>query len=163
MPTLLVIDDEESILHFFRRAFPGPETLLVTATSAAEGLERVTFDRPDAVILDVDLPDQSGLEAFRRIHQVAPKVPVIFITGHGTTATAIEAMSLGAYEYLLKPLELDPLCDLVARAFEVSRLMRVPAVVAEGGEPDDAPDLLVGRCGPMQEVYKAIGRVAPWT
>ena len=161
MPTLLVIDDEESILHFFRRAFPGPETHLVTATSAAEGLERVTFDRPDVVILDVDLPDQPGLEVFRRIHQVAPKVPVIFITGHGTTATAIEAMSLGAYEYLLKPLELDPLTELVARAFEVSRLMRVPAVVAEGGQPDDAPDLLVGRCRPMQEVYKAIGRVAP--
>jgi two-component system, NtrC family, nitrogen regulation response regulator GlnG len=161
VPTLLVIDDEESILHFFRRAFPGPGVHLVTAGSAAEGLERVTFDRPDAVILDVDLPDQSGLEAFRQIHQVAPKTPVIFITGHGTTATAIEAMSLGAYEYLLKPLELDPLCDLVARAFEVSRLMRVPAIVAEGGQPADAPDLIVGRCGPMQEVYKAIGRVAP--
>ena len=161
VPTLLVIDDEESILHFFRRAFPGPEAHLVTAGSAAEGLERVTFDRPDAVILDVDLPDQSGLEVFRRIHQVAPKVPVIFITGHGTTATAIEAMSLGAYDYLLKPLELDPLCDLVARAFEVSRLMRVPAIMAKDGQPVDAPDLIVGRCGPMQEVYKAIGRVAP--
>jgi two-component system nitrogen regulation response regulator GlnG len=161
VPTLLAIDDEESILHFFRRAFSGPEVHLVTAATAAEGLERVAFDRPDAVILDVDLPDQSGLEAFRRIHQVAPKVPVIFITGHGTTATAIEAMSLGAYEYLLKPLELDPLCDLVARAFEVSRLMRVPAVVAENGQPEDAPDLLVGRCRLMQEVYKAIGRVAP--
>ena len=161
VPTLLVIDDEESILHFFRRAFPGPGAHLVTAGSATEGLERVTFDRPDAVILDIDLPDQSGLEAFRQIHQVAPKTPVIFITGHGTTATAIEAMSLGAYEYLLKPLELDPLCDLVARAFEVSRLMRVPAIVAEGGQPADAPDLIVGRCGPMQEVYKAIGRVAP--
>lgn len=161
VPTLLVIDDEESILHFFRRAFPRPETFLVTATSAAEGLERVTFDRPDAVILDVDLPDQSGLEAFHRIHQAAPKTPVIFITGHGTTATTIEAMSLGAYDYLLKPLELDPLCDLVARAFEVSRLMRIPAMVAEDGQSVDAPDLIVGRCAPMQEVYKAIGRVAP--
>ena len=55
-------------------------------------------------------------------------------------------MSLGAYEYLLKPLELDPLCELVARAFEVSRLMRIPAVVAEGEQAENAPDLLVGRC-----------------
>ena len=131
MPTLLVIDDEPSILHFFRRAFPGPEVTLLTASSAAEGLERVSRDRPDVVILDINLPDESGLEAFRRIHQVAPKIPVIFITGHGTTATAIEAMRLGAYEYLLKPLELDHLCDLVERAFEISRLMRVPAV--DGG------------------------------
>ena len=123
----------------------------------------MTLDRPDAVILDIDLPDQPGLEVYRRIHQLVPKVPVIFITGHGTTATAIEAMSLGAYEHLLKPLELDPLCELVARAFEVSRLMRIPAVVAEGegGPVEDVPDLLVGRCAAMQEVYKAIGRVAP--
>ena len=163
MPTLLVIDDEEPILHFFRRAFHGPDVTLVTAASAAEGVERVTLDRPDAVILDIDLPDQPGLEVYRRIHQLVPKVPVIFITGHGTTATAIEAMSLGAYEYLLKPLELDPLCELVARAFEVSRLMRIPAVVSEGegGPVEDVPDLLVGRCAAMQEVYKAIGRVAP--
>ena len=146
MSTLLVIDDEESILHFFRRAFHGPEISLVTATSAAEGLERVSRDRPDVVILDIDLPDQSGLEVFRRIHQLAPKIPVIFITGHGTTATAIEAMSLGAYEYLLKPLELHPLSELVARAFEISRLMRVPVVMEEEGQAEDAPDLIVGRC-----------------
>ena len=120
MPTLLVIDDEESILHFFRRAFPGPEISLVTAASAAEGVERVSRDRPDVIILDIDLPDQSGLEVFRRIHRDFPKVPVIFITGHGTSSTALEAMSLGAYEYVLKPLELVPLSDLIARAFEVS-------------------------------------------
>ncbi len=59
-------------------------------------------------------------------------MPVIFITGHGTADTAIEAMRLGAYEYLLKPLELDHLTDLVERAFEISRLMRVPATIPEG-------------------------------
>jgi two-component system, NtrC family, nitrogen regulation response regulator GlnG len=161
MSTLLVIDDEEPILHFFRRAFHEPEISLVTATSAAEGVERVSRDWPDVIILDIDLPDQSGLEAFRQIQQLAPKIPVIFITGHGTTATAIEAMSLGAYEYLLKPLELHPLSELVARALEISRLMRVPVVMEEEGQAEDAPDLIVGRCAAMQEVYKAIGRVAP--
>jgi len=54
----------------------------------------MTFDRPDVVLLDVDLPDQPGIDVFRKIHEAAPKVPVIFITGQGTTATAIEAMSL---------------------------------------------------------------------
>jgi nitrogen regulation protein NR(I) len=161
MPTLLVVDDEPSILHFFRRAFPGPEATLRTASSAAECLEIVTRDRPDVVILDINLPDASGLETFRHIHALDPKVPVIFITGHGTAGTAIEAMRLGAYEYLLKPLELDQLTDLVARAFEISRLMRVPAVIPEGGEPAGEADALLGRCPAMQEVYKAIGRVAP--
>ena len=97
----------------------------------------MSLDRPDVVILDIDLPDKSGLDVFRRIHEVDPKVPVIFITGHGTTDTAIEAMKLGAFDYLLKPLDLDPLRELVARAFEISRLMRVPAMVAEGGQADE--------------------------
>jgi two-component system nitrogen regulation response regulator GlnG len=161
MPTLLVVDDEPSILYFFRQAFCEPEVTLLTASSATEGVETVIRDRPDVVILDIDLPDASGLDTFRRVHEIDTKIPVIFITGHGTTATAIEAMRLGAYEYLLKPLELDQLSDLVERAFEISRLMRVPAVISEGGEAKEDSDALLGRCPAMQEVYKAIGRVAP--
>jgi two-component system nitrogen regulation response regulator GlnG len=134
MPTLLVVDDEPSILHFFRRAFREPETTLVTAATASEGLAKLVSARPDVVILDINLGDESGLETFRRIHQTDPRIPVIFITGHGTTSTAIEAMRLGAYEYLLKPLELDQLTDLVRRAFAISRLMHVPAVIPERGQ-----------------------------
>src|SRR5688572_969155 len=131
MPTLLVVDDEPSILYFFREAFAGPEVTLLTAGTAAEGLETVARERPDVVILDINLPDATGLEAFQRIRDIDPRIPVLFITGHGTAATAIEAMRLGAFEYLLKPLELDQLSDLVERAFEISRLMRVPAVIPE--------------------------------
>jgi two-component system nitrogen regulation response regulator GlnG len=161
MPTLLVVDDEPSILHFFRRAFHEPGVTLLTASSASEGVEQMTRERPDVVILDINLGDESGLELFRRIHEIDPRVPVIFITGHGTTATAIEAMRLGAFEYVLKPLELDQLCDLVERAFEISRMMHVPAVISEGGTANERSDALLGSCPAMQEVYKAIGRVAP--
>jgi two-component system nitrogen regulation response regulator GlnG len=161
MPTLLVVDDEASILHFFRRAFPEPEVKLLTASTASDGVDAVRRERPDVVILDINLGDESGLETFRRIQSIDPKIPVIFITGHGTTETAIEAMRLGAYEYLLKPLELDHLCDLVARAFEISRLMHVPAVIPEIGEAKEDSDALLGSCPAMQDVYKAIGRVAP--
>ncbi len=161
MATLLVVDDEPSILYFFRQAFAGPEVTLVTAATAAEGLAAVQRDRPDVVILDINLPDGSGLETFRHIHQIDAKIPVIFITGHGTMATAIEAMRLGAYEYLLKPLELDQLVDLVERAFAISRLMRVPAVIPEGGDAREDSDTVLGRCPAMQVVFKAIGRVAP--
>ena len=160
MPTLLVVDDEPSILHFFRRAFGDPDVQLVTASSAADGLEKVQNAKPDLIVLDVDLAGESGLDLFRRIQQVDPRTPVIFITGHGTTATAIEAMQLGAYEYLLKPLELDQLLDLADRAFEISRLMKTPTVISEGPDVAESSDALVGRCPAMQAVYKAIGRVA---
>lgn len=160
MPTLLVIDDEPSILHFFRRAFTSTDLRLETAASASEGLDKVAGLQPDVIVLDVNLTDDSGLNVFRQIKAIDSRIPVIFITGHGTTATAIEAMQLGAYEYLLKPLELDELTGLVNRALEISRLMKVPAVISEGEPPDDTSDALVGHCSAMQSVYKAIGRVA---
>ena len=160
MPILLVIDDEATILHAFRRAFGDPELKVLTASTATEGLEAVIRDRPDVIVLDVHLPDQSGLETFRQIRQADARIPVIFITGHGTTDTAIEAMKLGAYDYLLKPLELPQLRQLVSRALEISRQAHVPAVMAEVEAVPERSDVLVGRCPAMQEVYKAIGRVA---
>ncbi len=161
MPTLLLIDDEPSILHAFRRAFREPEFNLVTASSAAEGMAALSRASPDVVILDVHLGDATGLDTFEQVRRHDARIPVILITGHGTTDLAIEAIKRGAYEYLLKPLELPQLRDLVAKACVSSRLMHVPAVVAGAEEPELTADVLVGRCPQMQEVYKAIGRVAP--
>lgn len=160
MPTLLVVDDEPAILRCFRLAFQPPQVNLVTASTATEGLAQFGRHQPEVVILDVDLPDQSGLETFQQIHELDPRVPVIFITGGSSTNAAIEAMALGAYEYLQKPLRLNELYELISKAFEVSYRARVPAVVEEAGVAEDA-DVLVGRCPGMQEVYKSIGRVAP--
>src|SRR5262249_22036711 len=99
---------------------------------------------------------------YHRVRQIDARVPVILITGHGTTELAIEAMKAGAYEYLLKPLELPELRAVVERAVQSSQLMNVPAAM-----PDEIPaptqatgDVLLGRCAAMQDVYKAIGRVA---
>jgi two-component system nitrogen regulation response regulator GlnG len=160
MPTLLIVDDEPSILLAFRRAFRDPEIEVLTAETAAEGLKLARRHRPDAIVLDVFLPDESGLETLRQLRAIDARSPVVFITGHSTTDTAIEAMKLGAYEYLLKPLELTQLRQVVGRALSISRLSRVPAVVDSGGPLDELADTIVGRCQAMQEVYKAIGRVA---
>jgi two-component system, NtrC family, response regulator AtoC len=160
MISLLVIDDEESILHAFRRAFRPPEFTLHVAGTAAEGLARAASVRPDVVILDVHLPDASGLDTFGQIHARDARVPVILITGHGTTDLAIEAIKHGAYDYLLKPLELPHLRELVSRAAATARLMTVPAVIPKGEPAPEKGDVLLGRCPAMQEVYKAIGRVA---
>ena len=161
MATILVIDDESSILHAFRRAFDDPEDTLLTASDGAEGLELVARCRPDVVVLDLNLPDMSGLDVFRRIRTIDARIPVIFITGHGTTETAIEAMKQGAFDYLLKPLDVARVRELVERAAEISRLMRIPAMVADEALAQGPADVLVGRSPAMQEVYKAIGRVAP--
>jgi two-component system, NtrC family, response regulator AtoC len=160
MPTLLVIDDEPAILHAFRRAFRPPEYTLLAAGTIAEGEEALAREHPDVVVLDVHLPDASGLDGFARLRKADARTPVILVTGHGTTDLAIEAMKRGAYDYLLKPLELPQLRELVARACASSRMMNVPALIPED-RGDGSADVLVGRCPAMQEVYKAIGRVAP--
>ncbi|MCI0641639.1 MAG: sigma-54 dependent transcriptional regulator [Gemmataceae bacterium] len=160
MSTLLAIDDDPLILDCLRFAFPGDKVTLHTAKSAQQGLDLFAQHRPDAVLLDVRLPDMSGLDAYRSLRQVDPKVPVLFITGYGTSETAIEAMRLGAFDYLVKPLDPDHLNDLVQKAFEISRLMRVPAVLEEE-EQAGGGELLVGHSSAMQGIYKSIGRVAP--
>src|SRR5262245_56597910 len=167
MPIVLAIDDDPWILTTFRKIFAQtPELRLWTATTAQEGIDIVASSPPDAILLDINLPDLDGLETFRRIQGIDARIPIIFVTGQGTTETAIEAMKLGAYEYLLKdritvPEEVAQLRAVISRALEISRLMHVPAVLEEEGPAPETADILIGRCAPMQTVYKAIGRVAP--
>ncbi len=160
MPTLLVVDDEPAIQHAFQRAFRGGEVVVHAATNAVEALAAVEKVSPDVIVLDIHLPDSTGLGAFHRIRAVDARIPIILITGHGTTDLAIEAIKEGAFEYLLKPLELAELRDMIGRALRTSRLMRVPATMPEVEPAPPTGDLLIGRCPAMQAVYKAIGRVA---
>jgi two-component system nitrogen regulation response regulator GlnG len=160
MPTLLVIDDETSILAAFRRAFHAPDYDVLAAETAAQGLELAQSHRPDVVIIDVHLPDLPGLELLEKLRAAEARTPVIFISGKGTTDTAIEAMRLGAFDYLLKPLELSALREVIGKAAAISRLMHVPTLVGPEEPVDDRADAIIGRCPAMQTAYKAIGRVA---
>jgi two-component system nitrogen regulation response regulator GlnG len=155
--TLLVIDDEESVRYSFRRIFSAEGFQVLAAGTATEGLETLRREHPDVVVLDIQLPDRPGLELFRDINALDPKRPVVFITAHGTTQTAIEAMKGGAFDYLIKPLDLDRLSQVIDRAMEAARLMAVPAVIPT----EDPSDQIIGRTPVMQEMCKAIGRVAP--
>jgi DNA-binding NtrC family response regulator len=160
MPTLLVIDDQQEIRDLLRRTFSEPEFTVHTANSAAEGLAEFAACQPDVVMLDIFLGKDSGLETLQRIHELDPRVPIILMTGAGTTATAIEATALGGYDYILKPFNLAGLRPLVSRACEVGRMMRSPVFSSELKPGDEQTDVLVGRSPQIQEVYKSIGRVA---
>jgi two-component system nitrogen regulation response regulator GlnG len=157
VPTLLVVDDEESVRYSFRRVFEGDDVRVLTACTAAEGLAAFAQHAPDVIVLDLQLPDRPGLDLYRDLHAKAPKCPVIFVTAHGTTETAIEAMKGGAFDYLVKPVDLERLSQVLERAFEAVRLMSIPAVLPQ----EDTGDRIVGRSLVMQEMCKAIGRVAP--
>jgi two-component system nitrogen regulation response regulator GlnG len=156
MPKLLVIDDESSVCYSFRRVFGSAETEVVTAETAAAGLEKLQTVRPDVVVLDLQLPDRNGLDVFGDIQAADPKRPVIFITAHGTTDTAIEAMKRGAFDYLVKPVDFERVRQVLDRAFEAARLMQVPAELPQ----ESGPDRIIGRSSVIQEMSKTIGRVA---
>ena len=111
-------------------------------------------------MLDLNLPDGSGLECFERIKEIDRRIPVIFITGHGTVESAIEATKQGAFDYLFKPLELPELKQLVARAIRLSEMVKTAPAVNPDETAADGRQAMVGRCESMQEIYKAIGRVA---
>jgi two-component system nitrogen regulation response regulator GlnG len=156
MPTLLVVDDEPSVLYSFRRVFGEGDVRVVTAQTVAEGVRQFHARQPDVVVLDLQLPDGSGLEAFEQIRAASAKLPVIFITAHGTTQTAIEAMKRGAFDYLIKPVDFERLNEILHRAFEAARLMQVPALL-----PALQPvEQILGRSPVMQEMCKILGRVA---
>src|SRR5579872_4656062 len=148
MPTLIVVDDEESVRYSFRRVFQAGDVQVQTAATATEALAAITAQAPDVIVLDLQLPDMPGLDLYREIHPRLPKCPVIFITAHGTTETAIEAMKGGAFDYLVKPVDLDRLSQVLARAFEAVRLMSSPAVLPT----EDVADRIVGRSPVMQEM-----------
>jgi two-component system nitrogen regulation response regulator GlnG len=157
MPTLLIVDDEPSVCYGFRRAFGEMGVEVIGARSVADGLEQFRSRRPDVVVLDLQLPDGSGLDLFEAIREEAASVPVIFITAHGTTQTALSAMKHGAFDYLIKPVDLGRLTAILRRAFESARALQVAAVSAA----PDPFDQIIG-CSPvMQEMCKTIGRVAP--
>jgi nitrogen regulation protein NR(I) len=156
---LLIVDDEPNVIYSFRKGLESDSLRIVAAETAAQGIRLVEEERPDAMILDVRLPDMSGLDAFDRIRKVDPRLPVIIITAHGTTETAIDAMKRGAFEYLIKPVDLHQLRRLTAKALELSRLRSVPALF-DDGDGDTDGERMVGRSPAMQEVYKTIGRVA---
>jgi two-component system nitrogen regulation response regulator GlnG len=155
---LLIDDDPDLIAEQVRQAFP--RHLVEVAGTGTEGLGRVRSNPPDVILLDLRLPDQSGLEAYQQLRQIDARIPVVFVTLAKSADAAIEAMRQGAYDYLFKPLDLLQLRRVVGQALDVARRMREPAVLPEAAPDPDADGVLVGACPAMQEVYKAVGRVA---
>src|SRR5262249_24583680 len=161
MARLLLIDDDPALIpEQVRQAFPAPRYRVEVAGTGAEGLERVRAEPPDVILLDLRLPDQSGLEVYRQIRSLDARIPVIFVTTGKMADAAIEAMKQGAYDYLFKPLDLHQLRRVAGQALDGARMMRDPAVVSDPPSEDDRDGAIIGACPAMREVYKAIGRVA---
>ena len=153
--TLLIVDDEDAIRHAIVRAVP--DLLVVQAASGTEAIDRVRDSYPDLILLDQRLPDGDGLELIARIRAIDADVPVVVLTGNGSTDLAVDALKMGAADYLEKPFKLERLRTTVRNLLEKQQLGRQVARLS-GKSAGRAS--LVAHSGPMKRVLSLIKRVA---
>jgi two-component system response regulator MprA len=127
MRTILVVDDEPAVRDALERALRTSGYLVRTATNGAEGLEVVERERPDAVVLDVLMPEMDGFEACRRLREAGDRTPVLMLTARDAIGDRVEGLDAGADDYVVKPFALDEL------------LARVRALLRRSGASDDKP------------------------
>ena len=130
-PTILLIEDDPGIASSLKKVLSADGYEVETANRGDEGLDRARGSSYAVVITDLRMPGMNGLELVEALHKAKPKQPILLMTAYGTTETAIEATKLGAYDYLLKPIEPDELLDLVAAGVAGSRLMSEPVEIGE--------------------------------
>ena len=160
MERILIVDDDPSLCHFLTKALSQKGYHALACLSGSEALDVVRGREIDLILLDNRLPDRNGLELLQEIKRDHPKITVVIMTAFRTTETAIEAMRLGAFDYILKPFELEEISEVVAKGLEAHKLMsRAVAIPALSESKVDA-DQIIGNSKVMQEIYKLIGQVA---
>jgi DNA-binding NtrC family response regulator len=156
-PRILLIEDDLRTASALKKVLQAEGYGVDLAERGDDGLTQATTRSFDLVLTDLRLPGVSGMELAARLHAAKAKLPIIMMTAHGTTDTAIEATKLGVYEYLVKPFEADELLDLVASAVAHSRRMSEPVAM---GEARSARFAIIGNSRAMQSIYKEVGRIA---
>lgn len=157
---ILVIDDEQDVLYSFRRIISSEGVEIIGAKDPEQGLQLLAQEKPSIILLDLRIGRASGLDVLRKIRGLDLKLPVIMMTAYGGTSTIIEAMKLGAFDYLQKPFDIPHLKQVIASALKAARDMQqvVSYEPLLGSEDYDLG--IIGKSPQMQKVFKLIGQVA---
>ncbi len=158
MPTVLIVDDERNIRRTFGMVLRGEGFDVLDAPDGESSLALLDKEGADVVVLDVRLPGMDGLEVLRRIRERPAPPPVLMISGHGTIATAVEAVRLGAFDFLEKPCSRDRVVVAVRNALRLGELDRE---VRRHRRAADERHRLVGESAALREVLEQVARVAP--
>lgn len=156
-PKILLVEDDANVASGLKKILLSQGYSVSAFLRGDEGLKRGLEEPFDVVITDMKLPGLDGLELVKKLHHEKPKLPIVLITAHGSTETAIEATKWGAFDYIPKPFEVEELLDVTAKALESSRLMSEPVEMGSTGSGRTA---IVGTSRVMQLLYKEIGRIA---
>jgi DNA-binding NtrC family response regulator len=155
MADILVVDDDQSIATAFKHFLTFEGHVCRIASSAADAERLIAASRPDLVMMDIRMPGVDGLQALNEFRAKFPGLDIVMMTAYGTSQTSIDAIRAGAFDYLTKPLDLDELRRVIARALAAQQ---AAARVEAPAEPRQTG--LVGETPAMVAVYKMIGRLA---
>jgi DNA-binding NtrC family response regulator len=157
---VLVVDDERPIRFLMEKELPRAGCIVAVAEDGEDAMERLQTHEFDVVLLDLKMPGMGGMEALRRIRESGTSAEVVVLTGHPDVATAIEAMKLGAYDYLTKPFKLAEVEVVLGRAAERRRLTQENTALRRMVTQREAPPLLLGQSAAMQIVLRTVERIA---
>jgi two-component system, NtrC family, response regulator AtoC len=160
LPRLLVVDDADLIRTWLGQALAASGYAVETAASCAEALQAVEATSPGIVILDLRLPDGSGIDLLPKLHEIDSDLVVVMVTAFGEISTAVEAVKAGAHDFLEKPIDLDELKLVIARALETRRLREQIALLRQQHRWRFANVEIIGRSTRMQEVMSMVEKVA---
>jgi DNA-binding NtrC family response regulator len=157
---VLAVDDEQNIRRLIRNEFSLEGYKVTTAKTGEEGLSLIGHKSFDVVLLDIKLPKLNGIEVLRKIKERSSTTEVIMITGYGDIQSAVDALKLGARDYVTKPFKLDDLLTLVKKAVSDSKRHTFGALPPDGEHPSKAKHFVVCTSSAMQAVYQTAWQVA---
>jgi two-component system response regulator AtoC len=160
MTRALVVDDERKMRRVLQILLERMGIESCAAESAEEAFHRLETERVDVVLTDLRMPGASGLDLLTRVHELDPDVPVIVLTAYGTIGTAVDAMKRGAFDYVLKPFDVEAIELTIRKALDLRRYRVENTYLREQSEPVPGFESLVGVSAGMQGVYELVRRVA---
>ncbi len=158
MAQILIVDDDRSIIESFKQLFADKHNV-IDAYNGEEALKCLEKNIIDLVFLDYRIPGADGLEVLKRIKEIDPDIPVIMITAFGTVETIIQSISLGAYDYIEKPLDIDKINILTKRALELKQIKKYINYIRDEQIKNYDLKKLIGSSEVMQNLFKKIGRL----
>jgi two-component system, NtrC family, response regulator AtoC len=156
---LLVVDDEQSIRRLCMTIGTSLGFACAEAESAEAAVTRLDGEAPDLVLTDLKLPSQSGVELLRQIKALLPRTEVAIMTGHGSIESAVDAMKLGAYDYIEKPFRVEKMRLLLQRMAEKIRLVTENQFLRERVSTEENLDGIIGTSANIQDVLRMISRL----
>jgi two-component system NtrC family response regulator len=158
---VLVIDDEESIRRLLQKELAHDRREIIAAASGAEAIKKLRDHWFDVVLMDLRLPDIRDLALLIRVRESVPHVEVIMITGHGDIDSAVEAMKLGACDFVRKPFNLDRLDLIVEKAHQRVLLARENAMFRHRSDQEQSPVRFIGNSQAVKDIQFLVEKVAP--